>query len=91
VEGSPGISTGVWIDESLDALVLFARPGGESRGKLPAAFILEAVRFRFGMISRSNDLIMVCQYRYNTRAHRREDESLRNTVATLWMEKYEVR
>jgi hypothetical protein len=34
---------------------------------------------------------MVCQYRYNIRAHRRENESLRNTLATLWMEKYEVR
>ena len=31
VEGGLGISTCVWIDESLEVLMLFARLGGESR------------------------------------------------------------
>jgi hypothetical protein len=40
------------------------------------------------MLTTEEAYAMGCQYRYNIRAHGREDESLRNTLATLWMEKY---
>jgi hypothetical protein len=59
--------------------------------RIPDAAQAQVASSRWPVVLTTEVYATVCQYRYNIRAHRREDESLRNTFATLWMEKYEVR